>query len=467
MASILSPLPVNYEASSHQSKDSPAYVTFAVLPMSVSMTRIGLYIDGAHFTNASTFYSYNHVRGARLSLTGLRNFVLQRISEEEGVPAKLCRVVEAHYFSGRSNLAESRDRESDVLARERWWDGILMKSDITAHYLPYGPRGEKGIDVLLSLECFEAATLKGLDVVVLVTGDSDFLPLVRKLNSRGVRVMVFGFTYQFQNQQGRERGSGTSRALLNEANYPVAVDELIDNYDELSEAQRKLVDDLFVRKRTVDDDNAEGNGGAEADDAPAPGVTASRGESIVEPQSEPAAIPAESAPVEDRVPATAPSQPEEVPHAADGATESVDVGQQEPGGSGQGSPRRSTGYPRRSTGYPRRMPASRESLERLARNGINSVVRTVDVVRPANFVTGVSEISRERVPGHVTRVLQGYGFIKSEWGKESLFFHHSDVENDGFDQIQEGTRVTFIEMKGERGMVAKNIQVPAATENEA
>ena len=49
---------------------------------------------------------------------------------------------------------------------------------------------EKGIDVWLALEALEQSYYKHYDFVVLLAGDGDYLPLLRKLNAFGIRVML-------------------------------------------------------------------------------------------------------------------------------------------------------------------------------------------------------------------------------------------------------------------------------------
>ena len=61
---------------------------------------------------------------------------------------------------------------------------------------------------------------KNLDVVVLVSGDSDFVPLIRKINGLGARVMVVGV-----NLEGAVK---TSQKLMDEASYVLMLSDEID-----------------------------------------------------------------------------------------------------------------------------------------------------------------------------------------------------------------------------------------------
>ncbi|HVI39177.1 MAG TPA: cold shock domain-containing protein, partial [Anaerovoracaceae bacterium] len=132
---------------------------------------------------------------------------------------------------------------------------ILMRENIVSHHLPMvgaGNQGsglEKGIDVWYALETYEIAQIKKLDIVVLVAGDSDYLPLIRKLHALSVRTMVLGFTFSFTADNGEERGTRVSQLLMNEASYPVNMSEFIENMDQLPEEERERYADLFVRRR--------------------------------------------------------------------------------------------------------------------------------------------------------------------------------------------------------------------------
>ena len=80
------------------------------------------------------------------------------------------------------------------------------------HYLPITAGGEKGIDVWLALEAFELAVHKRFDVVALIAGDGDFVPLLRKLNTMGTRVMLLGWDFKYVDQNGNERRPAPPRA---------------------------------------------------------------------------------------------------------------------------------------------------------------------------------------------------------------------------------------------------------------
>ncbi|HYV36733.1 MAG TPA: NYN domain-containing protein [Gemmataceae bacterium] len=209
-----------------------------------TLTRIGIFYDGNYFSHVSNYYQYYHERRARLSISGLHDFIRDRVSQAENNDTRYCQVVDAHYFRGRLKASEAEDR--DLLYKERVFDDVLVREGVTTHYLPLGQGGEKGIDVWLALEAYELAIYKRFNVTVLVTCDGDFLPLIRKLNTLGSRVMLLGWDFKFTDQNGFERETRTAQVLLDEVTYPVMMHQVIDDRAKRSDP---LINGLFLPRR--------------------------------------------------------------------------------------------------------------------------------------------------------------------------------------------------------------------------
>lgn len=205
------------------------------------LLRIGVFYDGNYFLHVSNYYNFSHDRRARISIFGLHEFIRAHAAELEGTDTRRSKVVDAHYFRGRLPAHEANSRNK--LLSERLFDDILMKEGIVTHYLPAGPRGDRDTDVWLSLEAYELTMLKQYNVVVLLACDGDFVPLVRKIQSHGTRVMVLGWDFEYTDEFGNDRVTVTSAALLKECTYPVAMHDLIND-----PAESELVDSLFVPK---------------------------------------------------------------------------------------------------------------------------------------------------------------------------------------------------------------------------
>ena len=215
--------------------------------VSSRLTRIGVFYDGNYFLHVSNYYNYSHERRSRISISGLHAFIRRQVAEEEGVNERLCQIVDAHYFRGRLNAHEANQR-GNQLFYDRLFDDILMSEGVVTHYLPVktyqGYRQEKGIDVWLALEAFELAQYKKFDVVVLITSDGDYVPLIRKLNTLGSRIMVLSWDFEFLNEQGEKQVTRTSQDLLEEVSYPVGMHAMIDDRSRRNDT---VIQNLFVK----------------------------------------------------------------------------------------------------------------------------------------------------------------------------------------------------------------------------
>lgn len=214
-----------------------------------ALTRIGVFYDGNYFLHVSNYYNYSHERRSRISISGLHEFIRRQVAEEEDADIRLCQIVDAHYFRGRLNAHEAHQR-GNQLFYDRLFDDILMSEGVVTHYLPVktyqGYRQEKGIDVWLALEAYELALHKSFDVVVLISADGDYVPLVRKLNTIGSRVMVLSWDFEFLNDEGERIVTRTSQDLLEEVSYPISMHQEIDNRIRKNDP---IVQNLFVKQQ--------------------------------------------------------------------------------------------------------------------------------------------------------------------------------------------------------------------------
>jgi uncharacterized LabA/DUF88 family protein/cold shock CspA family protein len=211
------------------------------------LTRIAVFYDGHFFALVSNYYLYQHERHARISIVGLHSFIRREVARLEGSNARYCQIVDAHYFRGRLNAYDAQER--NMLFKERVFDDILVKEGVITHYTAIGPHGEKGIDVWLALEAFELAINKQFNVCVLVAGDGDYVPLARKLNTLGTRVMVLGWDFSFTDEYGQLRETRTSQALLNEVTYPIMMNNIIEDRARKATSE---INELFVEARRGD-----------------------------------------------------------------------------------------------------------------------------------------------------------------------------------------------------------------------
>lgn len=195
--------------------------------------KVGIFYDGNFVNHVSDFYVFRHDIHSRLSLKGLQEFALNQIADKEGLNKEFCKIVDSHVYRGRST-AKSAD-ERDLLYGERVFDDACMYDGITTHYLPIkkqrGRITEKGTDVWLALDAYEATIQKNLDIVVLVTSDTDFKPLIKKLHSLGAKTLLLSWNLEWEND-GEMQVTKTSRDLTEEVTWFIDVAKEFENNSE-------------------------------------------------------------------------------------------------------------------------------------------------------------------------------------------------------------------------------------------
>ncbi|MDR2370645.1 MAG: NYN domain-containing protein, partial [Treponema sp.] len=192
----------------------------------LEILRLGIFYDGYYFYKISNYYKYEHEKKSRISIFGLHEFIRNEVAAMTNMDIRQCQIIDAHYFKGRSSAREMGEK----VQSERAFEDILMRENIVTHYLPlrYNENNvahEKGIDVWLALEAYELAIYKHFDILVLVAGDGDYVPLVRKLHTLGAQVMLISWDFTFHNENGDIVETKTSRQLLEEVFYPVLMNQ--------------------------------------------------------------------------------------------------------------------------------------------------------------------------------------------------------------------------------------------------
>jgi cold shock CspA family protein/uncharacterized LabA/DUF88 family protein len=211
----------------------------------LDILRIGIFYDGYYFYKVSNYYKYEHDKKSRISISGLHEFIRSEVANLTKMDIRQCQIIDAHYFKGRSSAKDLGEK----VQSERVFEDILMRENIVSHYLPLRYSGdgsiaqEKGIDVWLALEAYELAIYKHFDFLVLIAGDGDYVPLVRKLHTLGTQVMLICWDFSYHNENGDMVETKTSRQLLSEVFCPVQMQYKIDQED------NEYVRDLFVPER--------------------------------------------------------------------------------------------------------------------------------------------------------------------------------------------------------------------------
>lgn len=95
--------------------------------------------------------------------------------------------IEAAVYASRSNGIE-KDRENLLDLKRMGYTRLITRP---LRLRPDGTR-KSDVDVALAVDIWEAALAGRIDTVILVSGDSDFIPLVDRLVQRGLEVYLVG-----------------------------------------------------------------------------------------------------------------------------------------------------------------------------------------------------------------------------------------------------------------------------------
>ncbi len=188
-----------------------------------SLCRIGVFYDGSYFRYAQRHFHFDRDLGW-LDFKPFHGLLESYIRiKEQGYNHH--RVVYGAWFQGMfgANHALEKQLRTD---RQQYHD--LMHAGIDPKFIPMpqANSGEKGADVALAIDAMQVGLDGKIDIAVLVTGDGDFVPLVRALMKQGVRVMAAYFEYE----HGDHKSFGNER-LLNACNYSMNINEMEKDKD--------------------------------------------------------------------------------------------------------------------------------------------------------------------------------------------------------------------------------------------
>lgn len=197
--------------------------------------RIGVFYDGSHFNYAQNFF-YGKGYGW-LSFQPFHK-LLEDYTRKHIQGDFEYKVVYAAWYQGLYS-ATNADEKHLKLDRQRHQD--LMHAGIETKFQPMSQSSnmEKGIDVAMAIDILEIGLSEVIDLAVLVTGDGDFVPLVRSLMKHSVTVNIAYFDYEdngrksFANERLKEACSKAINinALENDKDYKNYFKSLFKNQD--------------------------------------------------------------------------------------------------------------------------------------------------------------------------------------------------------------------------------------------
>lgn len=211
--------------------------------------RVMVFYDGNYFKQGQLFFRYKEKRGW-FSLPELHSVFEKYVASKCKAPTDITKVVAAHYYDGRTTTTVATHEQ---LERERDFELALINAGIVPHYLPVSetakPAGageevkyqlaQKGVDVQLALDVLDLAHADRYDVAILVTGDADFVPLVRRITSLGKQALLAHFNIEaWTDNQGKvHRPTYTSRSLQEAASWCLNFNAWVKDPDWKAEAK--------------------------------------------------------------------------------------------------------------------------------------------------------------------------------------------------------------------------------------
>jgi len=183
---------------------------------SQSICRIGVFYDGSFWVYAQHYFYKKQI--GWLSYLPFHNLIENFIREKEQGFANY-RVVYSGWYQGLHSSNQSNDHQRRI-DRNRHLD--LIHAGIEPKYVPMSQsQGEKGVDVAMAVDALQVGLEGHIDVAIMVTGDGDFVPLVRALMKWGIRVAVVYFEYESES-----RRSFINERLLSVCNYDLNINGL-------------------------------------------------------------------------------------------------------------------------------------------------------------------------------------------------------------------------------------------------
>lgn len=205
--------------------------------------RVMVFYDGDFFKKGQLYFRYKEKRGW-FSLPQLHDFFEAYVAAKCKAPTDVVKVVAAHYYDGRMTTDAAA---ADQLEKDRKFEMALMEAGIVTHYLPLSEKkiegtdeeeakyrlAQKGVDIELAIDVLDAAHEDRYDVAILLTGDGDFVPLVRRITSLNRHALVahFDFDSWVDDRRVQHRPTRAAPSLVAAASWSLDFNRLVKDPD--------------------------------------------------------------------------------------------------------------------------------------------------------------------------------------------------------------------------------------------
>ena len=186
------------------------------------MMKVAVFLDYANINASSRQRNFNVDYGALLDYLA---------TEDEG------RTLQVAYAYVPINPRQ--EHAMDATINEFWQKGYIVKSKVGTIA---GDSYKCDFDVEMTLDISRIAYVNAPDVVVIVSGDSDFIPIVLDLRERGIRVDVAAFEFAMSHQLALKSSGFINLDALEESDFaeesqegfePIDDDNINQSFDEV------------------------------------------------------------------------------------------------------------------------------------------------------------------------------------------------------------------------------------------
>jgi hypothetical protein len=156
--------------------------------------RIGVFFDGSFWFHLHHYWLHHHPAHQKLAVDGVQDAARWYAREVFSRPVEDIVIEQAHHFQAARSINST-------------FQAVLDRMHITRHELEFDSARNRaiGVEVELALTCWDQTAEAGLDMVMLVTGNYDYRPLVTRLVRGGVRVLIPQIDVSFTDRRTRKR----------------------------------------------------------------------------------------------------------------------------------------------------------------------------------------------------------------------------------------------------------------------
>ena len=132
-----------------------------------------------------------------------------------------------------------QEHAKDAIISELWQNGYIVKSKVGTIA---GETYKCDFDVEMTLDISRIAYSNAPDIIVLVSGDGDFIPIVLDMRSRGIRVEVAAFEVAMSHQLAlKSSGFINLNAIIDTES--VAGENFSDDFEEPNQTLERIADE--------------------------------------------------------------------------------------------------------------------------------------------------------------------------------------------------------------------------------